>query len=83
MKKNDMVKFKERYIDFTPRGKKGSGRKAFMEIGGKRKNQERRPRRTHKKEKKMMDKTPFWKIALLYIALKADQVVKKIKEIFK
>jgi hypothetical protein len=78
-----MIKSKERYVDFTPKGKKGSGRKAFMEIGGKRKDQKRNPRRTHKKEKKTMDKTPFWKIALLYIALKADQVIKKIKGIFK
>lgn len=29
-----------------------------------------------------MDKTPFWKIALLYIALKADEAIKKIKSIF-
>lgn len=31
----------------------------------------------------MMDKTPFWKIALLYVALKADELVKKIKGLFK
>jgi len=31
----------------------------------------------------MMGKTPFWKIALLYVALKADEFVKKIKGLFK
>lgn len=29
-----------------------------------------------------MDKTPLWKICLLYVALKADEVVRKIKSIF-
>ena len=31
----------------------------------------------------MMDKTPLWKIALLYVALKADELIKKLKGIFK
>lgn len=31
----------------------------------------------------MMGKTPFWKIALLYVAIKADELIKKIKGIFK
>lgn len=31
----------------------------------------------------MMDKTPLWKIALLYVALKADELVKKIKNLWR
>ena len=30
----------------------------------------------------MMDKTPLWKITLLYLALKADEITRKIKSIF-
>lgn len=29
-----------------------------------------------------MDKTPLWKICLLYVALVADGAIKKIKNIF-
>lgn len=30
-----------------------------------------------------MDNVPLWKVALLYIALKADSLLRKIKELFK
>lgn len=67
------------YAGRARRGETSGARIARVE----RSRRARSKRTTERGERRMMDKTPLWKIALLYVALKADELIKKIKGIFK